>query len=110
MTVWIAFLGLDYEGSNILGVFSTREEAIKCALDEEPWDTTKPWKQDGDNYWRSGSQTLSVSELQVQDKFISLKSYHQRLTIVVDSLMATGKDYDTADAMAREMLGPPDKE
>lgn len=72
MIVWIAGRGERCEGSHVLGIFSTRESAVKCALAEEAHFGDNTWKLEiddstPDSYWTNGCDYVYVSKYTVSE-------------------------------------------
>ena len=61
--VWIVILGFDYEGDDVVGVYSTHARAVYAALAEMSSD---PWCVDGPDHWRTGSRYVKVVRREVK--------------------------------------------
>ena len=67
MTVWIAVRGENCEGSRTLGVFATKEAAVKCAFRETAHFHDFTWTPDKNmsDCWENGCDYIMVTEWEV---------------------------------------------
>lgn len=68
MKVWIAFLGWDYEGDNVIGVYHTFEAARNKCLEDMGEDVSNfsLREKDGEFSARQGSQQYIVYSYDVE--------------------------------------------
>jgi hypothetical protein len=63
--VWIASRGEEYEGSSVIGVFSSKKKAKRAALNE-PTHFPGGWVKKDKNYWMCGCDFLMIERYYIE--------------------------------------------